>query len=86
MANMEMVNNMGGMYGMGDMDPMKNATLVLNLTNPVVNGLLSQPEEKQSVIVNQIYYLAMLSYKNLTPEELTDFIGKCGELLTEYSK
>ena len=80
------MSEMGGMYGMGDMDPMKNATLVLNLTNPVVAGLLNQPEEKQKVIVNQIYYLAMIAYKKLTPEELSDFVEKSAELLFNYSK
>ena len=80
------MSEMGGMYGMGDMDPMKNATLVLNLTNPVVAGLLNQPEEKQKVIVNQIYYLAMIAYKKLTHEELSDFVEKSAELLFNYSK
>ncbi len=83
---MRRMSEMGGMYGMGDMDPMKNATLVLNLTNPVVAGLLNQPEEKQSVIVNQIYYLAMIAYKKLSPEELSDFVEKSAELLFNYSK
>ena len=83
---MRRMSEMGGMYGMGDMDPMKNATLVLNLTNPVVAGLLNQPEEKQKVIVNQIYYLAMIAYKKLTPEELSDFVEKSAELLFNYSK
>ena len=83
---MRRMSEMGGFYGMDEGDASKNATLVLNLTNPVVNGLLSQPEEKQSVIVNQIYYLAMLSYKKLAPEELSDFVEKSTELLFDYSK
>ncbi len=77
---------MGGAYGMEGMDPDKNAVLVLNLTNPVVSGLLTQTEEKQKVVVNQIYYLAMLSYKKLSPEELSDFVAKSSELLFNYCK
>ncbi len=83
---MRRMSEMGGFYGMDEGDPMKNAVLVLNLTNPVISGLLQQPKGKQEVIVNQIYYLAMLSYKKLTPEELSDFVAKSSELLFNYSK
>ena len=77
---------MNGFYGMQEMDPSKNATLVLNLTNPVISGLMTQSEEKQKLIVSQIYYMAMLSYKKLSPEELSDFMDKSAELLFNYSK
>lgn len=83
---MRRMSEMNGFYGMGDVDATKNATLVLNLTNPVVSGLLKQTEEKQAFIVNQIYYLAMLSYKKLSPEELSDFVDKSAEMLFDYSK
>ena len=83
---MRRMSEMNGFYGMEEIDPAKNATLVLNLTNPVVSGLLRQTEEKQKFIVNQIYYLAMLSYKKLSPEELSDFLEKSAELLFDYSK
>ncbi len=83
---MRRMSEMGGFYGMGETDPTKNATLVLNLTNPVVSGLLTKSEEKQKFIVNQIYYLAMLSFKQLSPQELSDFVEKSAELLFDYSK
>ena len=83
---MRRMAEMGGMYGMGEMDPMNGAVLVLNLTNPVVSGLLNQPAEKQEIVVNQIYYLAMLAYKPLKPEELSDFVTKTTELLFNYCK
>ena len=83
---MRRMSEMNGFYGMEEVDPAKNATLVLNLTNPVISGLLQQSEEKQKFIVNQIYYLAMLSYKKLTPAELSDFVEKSSELLFDYSK
>ena len=83
---MRRMSEMGGFYGMDEGDSTKNATLVLNLTNPVVNGLLAQAEEKQAVIVNQIYYLAMLSYKKLSSSELADFVDKSTQLLFDFSK
>lgn len=83
---MRRMTEMGGYYGMDETDTLKGANLVLNLTNPVVSSILTQPEDKQKTIVNQIYYLAMLSFKKLTPDELSDFMKKSAELLFEYSK
>ena len=83
---MRRMSEMNGFYGMDSTDPSKNAVLVLNITNPVVSSLLQQPEEKQQFIVNEIYYLAMLSYKKLSSEELSDFVSKTAELLFDYTK
>ena len=83
---MRRMSEMNSFYGMSEADMMKNATLVLNLSNPIVAGILDQPEEKQKFIVDQIYYLAMLSYKKLTPEELSDFVEKSTQLLSDYTK
>lgn len=83
---MRRMSEMNSFYGMSEADVMKNASLVLNLNNPIVAGLLSQPEEKQKFLVNQIYYLAMLSYKKLSPEELSDFVEKSTELLADYTR
>ena len=83
---MRRMSEMNGFYGMEEADVSKHACLVLNLTNPVVSSFLNQPEEKKAVIANQIYYLAMLSFKKLTPEELSDFVEKSAELLFEFSK
>ncbi len=80
------MSEMNSFYGMDATDPTKNATLVLNLTNPIVAGLLRQPEEKQKVLINQIYYLAMLSYKQLSAEELSAFMEQSMEMLFEYGK
>jgi molecular chaperone HtpG len=80
------MSEMSGYYGMDETNTLRGANLVLNLTNPVVSSLLAQTEDKQKVIVNQIYYLAMLAYKKLTPEELSDFMQQSAELLFAYSK
>ena len=83
---MRRMSEMSGLYGMEETDTMKNASLILNVTNPVVAGFLAQSEEKQALVANQLYYLAMLSYKKLSPEELSDFVEKSGELLFDYCK
>jgi molecular chaperone HtpG len=88
---MRRMGEMQAMQGFGDAESMEkmmmqSATLVLNLTNPVVSGLLSQPVEKQELIVNQIYYLAMLSFKKLSPEELSDFVEQSTKLLFDFTK
>jgi len=88
---MRRMGEMQAMQGFGDAESMEkmmmqSATLVLNLTNPVVSGLLSQPVEKQGLIVNQIYYLAMLSFKKLSPEELSDFVEQSTKLLFDFTK
>ena len=80
------MSEMNGFYGMDATDPTKNATLLLNLSNPVVAGIAELAEEKRAFVVNQIYYLAMLSYKKLSPEELSDFVEKSAELLKDYTK
>ncbi|MBQ8658590.1 MAG: molecular chaperone HtpG, partial [Clostridia bacterium] len=80
------MSEMNGFYGMDATDPTKNATLVLNLSNPVVAGIAELAEEKRAFVINQIYYLAMLSYKKLSPEELSDFVEKSAELLKDYTK
>ncbi len=83
---MRRMTEMNGFYGMAEFDASKHATLVLNVTNPVVSGLLTQSAEKQAVLINQIYYLAMIAYKKLSPEELSDFTEKLSQLLFDYSK
>ena len=80
------MSEMQGMYGMDNLDPSKSATLVLNLANPVVAGIVNQAEDKREILVNQIYYLAMLSYKKLSPEELADFVEKSTQVLADFVK
>lgn len=81
---MRRMSEMNKFYGMSEADAMKNATLVLNVANETVQKLTSLPEDKQEFIVNQIYYLAMLSFKKLSPEELADFMKRSEKLLADY--
>ena len=81
---MRRMSELNGLYGM-DAPTAKNETLVLNLTNPIVSSILAQSEKKREIIVNQLYYLAMLSYKKLSPDELSDFVEKNSTLLFDYA-
>lgn len=83
---MRRMSEMNKFYGMTEADAMKNATLVLNVANDTVSKLTGLSEEKQEFIVNQIYYLAMLSYKKLSPDELADFMKRSETLLSDYAK
>lgn len=83
---MRRMSEMNKFYGMQEQDDLQNATLIVNKNHPAVKNLLAQSEEKQAFVVNQIYYLAMLSYKKLSASELSDFVEKSGDLLTEYTK
>ena len=80
---MRRMSEINGLYGM-DTPTANKETLVLNLTNPIVSSILTQTEEKREIIVNQLYYLAMLSYKKLSPDELSDFVDKNSTLLFNY--
>ena len=83
---MKRMADMQEAYGMDGFDAMQGATLVVNLTDPVISGLLTQPAEKQTLIVQQIYYLAMISYKKLSPEELSAFVEQSTKILFDYIK
>ena len=80
------MSEMNEYYGMAETDALMGAKLVFNLTNPVVSSLLTLSEIKQKQVIEHIYYLALLSYKPLTPEELADFMDKSGALLFDYVK
>ncbi len=81
---MRRMSEMQTMYGMDASDYTKHATLVLNLSNPVVAGVTKLDGEKQKLVVNNIYFMAMLSYKKLSPEELAEFAENNAALLKDY--
>lgn len=80
------MSEMQGVYATEEQDLLKNARLMLNLTNPIVSSIAGLSEEKQKVAVNYIYHLAMLSFKPLSPEELSEFVQQSNELLFLYTK
>ena len=75
---------MNAFYGMAGADTDRDAVLVLNLANPLIAGFVALDEEKRKFVANQVYSLAMLSYKKLSPEEMKDFIRANVQLMKDY--
>ncbi len=80
---MRRYSEMGQYYGMGDGELSK--TLIVNISNPIINKLKELGEEKQKFVANYIYLLALSSYKKLSPEELDSFQKDCLTLLGGYA-
>ena len=78
------------MYGMGGMDPSmfgSQATLVLNANHPLVKFLSEHKRSKSvPVICKQLYDLAMLAHKPLSPEEMTAFVQRSNEIIMLLTK
>lgn len=78
------------MYGMGGMDPSmfgSQATLVLNANHPLVKFLVEHKRSKNvPVICKQLYDLAMLAHKPLSPEEMTAFVQRSNEIMMLLTK
>ena len=75
---------MGQMYGMSNGDIAK--TMIVNISNPIVNKIKELNEDKQKFVVNYIYSLALLSFKKLEAEELDKFVSANLTLLEDYIK
>ena len=73
------------MYGMGGMDASmfgSQATLVLNANHPLVQFLVANKDsENVSIICKQLYDLAMLAHKPLSPEEMTAFVKRSNDIM-----
>ena len=78
------------MNGMSGMDPSmfgSQATLVLNANHPLVQFLVEHKRSKNvSVICKQLYDLAMLAHKPLSPEEMTAFVQRSNEIMMLLTK
>ena len=84
------MQDMMKMYNMYGMDPGMfggQETLVLNANHPLVQYLASNQEgEHASVICEQLYDLAMISHKQLSPEEMTKFVQRSNKILLMLAK
>ena len=78
------------MYGMGGMDASmfgSQATLVLNANHPLVQFLVANKDSKNvSIICKQLYDLAMLAHKPLSPEEMTAFVKRSNDIMMILTK
>jgi len=78
------------MYGMCGMDASmfgSQATLVLNANHPLVQFLVTNKDsENVSIICKQLYDLAMLAHKPLSPEEMTAFVKRSNDIMMLLTK
>ena len=78
------------MYGMSGMDPSMfgtNATLILNANHPLVEYVVEHKDgENTEMFCHQLYDLAMLAHKPLSPEEMTEFVKRSNEIMMKLAK
>ncbi len=78
------------MYGMMGMDPSMfgtDAALVLNANHPLVQYVLVNKDgEHTALFCKQLYDLALLGNKPLSPEEMTAFIARSNEIMMLLTK
>ncbi len=87
MLDMMKMYSMGGMdAGMDDMFG-GSETLVLNANHPLVQYLFEHSRTKNAtVICEQLYDLALLQHKPLSPEAMTKFVERSNEIMMLLTK
>lgn len=92
------MQDMMKMYGMTGMDPSMfggQETLILNAKHPLVQYILKNGEnDNTSLFCEQLYDLAMISHKPLSPDEMTkirkqkqsDYDAPCKMIKHRHSK
>ena len=84
------MQDMMKMYGMGNMDPAmfgSESTLILNANHPLVQYVVEhKDEENTDMICHQLYDLAMLAHKPLSPEEMTAFVKRSNDIMMLLTK
>ena len=84
------MQDMMKMYNMYGMDPSmfgSQETLVLNAKHPLVQYVAENKDSQNTpVICEELYDLAMISHKQLSPEEMTRFVQRSNEILLMLTK
>ena len=84
------MQDMMKMYNMYGMDPSMfggEETLVLNAGHSLVQALAAEDKpENAKLICEQLYDLAMLSHRQLAPEDMTKFVQRSNEILLMLAK
>ena len=84
------MQDMMKMYNMYGMDPSmfgSQETLVLNAKHPLVQYVAKNKDSQNTpVICEELYDLAMISHKQLSPEEMTRFVQRSNEILLMLTK
>ena len=85
-----LMQEMMRMYGMPGMDPSMfgdEETLVLNANNKLVQYVLANKDgENTNLFCEQLYDLAMISHKPLSPEAMTKFIARSNQIMMLLAK
>ena len=62
-------------------------TLVLNANNELVKYIAEHKDgENTTLMCEQLYDLAMMSHKQLSPEEMTKFVKRSNDILMVLTK
>ena len=84
------MQDMMKMYGMTGMDPSMfggQETLILNAKHPLVQYILKNGENgNTSLFCEQLYDLAMISHKPLSPDEMTKFVSRSNQIMMLLAK
>lgn len=84
---MQEMMKMYNMYGMDSSMFGGQETLVLNLNNKLVQYVLANKERDLTKLVcEQLYDLAVITHRQLTPEEMTKFVARSNEIMMEMTK
>ena len=84
---MQEMMKMYNMYGMDSSMFGGQETLVLNLNNKLVQYVLANKEgDLTKLVCEQLYDLAVITHRQLTPEEMTKFVERSNEIMMEMTK
>ncbi|MCT4544845.1 MAG: molecular chaperone HtpG [Vallitalea sp.] len=79
---MQDMSKMYGMFGMDSAMMPSNESLLLNKKNKLVKYIIDNKDnENTDIFCEQIYDLAMISHKQLSPEAMTKFIERSNKIL-----
>ena len=86
------MSDMMKMYSMAGMDMgedmfANDVTLILNGKNELVQYVFEHRRQKKvDLFVEQLYDLAMLGNRPLTPDEMSRFVNRSNEIMQELAK
>ena len=81
------MNEMMKMYGLSEAELPTEQTLILNSGNELVQYLMAHPKSKNAALIaEQLYDLALLGHRTLTPEEMTRFVAGSQALMAQLIK
>ena len=84
---MQEMMKMYNMYGMDSSMFGGQETLVLNLNNKLVQYVLANKEgDLTKLVCEQLYDLAVITHRQLTPEEMTKFVARSNEIMMLLAK